>query len=64
MTPDRAAWNAGRSVMIDQRAVAGTATEVRAKVAGLGEIGVTEIGYQPMGDNIPRELERFIAAAQ
>jgi 5,10-methylenetetrahydromethanopterin reductase len=61
---DRAAWNAGGSVMIDQMAVAGTAEEVRAKVAGLGELGVTEICYQPMGDDIAGELEHFIAAAQ
>jgi 5,10-methylenetetrahydromethanopterin reductase len=61
---DRAAWKAGGSVMIDQMTVTGTAAEVRAKIAGFGEMGVTEIAYQPQGRNIGRELERFIAAAQ
>ena len=60
---DRAGWNAGGSVLADVMTVTGTADEVRAKVAGLGQIGVTEIAYQPMGTNIPRELERFINAA-
>ncbi len=60
---DRAAWVAGGSVMLEQVTVTGTAAEVRSKVESLGEMGITEIAYQPMGDNIPRELERFIAAA-
>lgn len=53
---------AGGSVLADKMTVTGTASEVRAKVAMLGELGITEIAYQPMGSNIPRELERFIAA--
>jgi 5,10-methylenetetrahydromethanopterin reductase len=61
---DRAGMAAGGSVLADQVTVTGTAAEVRAKVAVLGELGVTEIAYQPMGSNIPRELERFIAATQ
>jgi 5,10-methylenetetrahydromethanopterin reductase len=61
---DRAGMAAGGSVLADRMTVTGTAAEVRAKVAVLGELGITEIAYQPMGRNIPRELERFIAAAQ
>lgn len=44
--------------------VTGTAAHVRDQVRHLGDIGVTEIAYQPMGSNIARELERFIAAAR
>jgi 5,10-methylenetetrahydromethanopterin reductase len=61
---DRAGMAAGGSVLADQVTVTGTAAEVRSKVAMLGELGVTEIAYEPMGSNIPRELERFIAATQ
>jgi hypothetical protein len=32
-------------------------------VKELGEMGITEIAYQPVGPNVPRELERFINAA-
>jgi 5,10-methylenetetrahydromethanopterin reductase len=61
---DRAGWNAGGSVMIDQMTLTGTAAEVHNKAAQLAEMGVTEIAYQPQGHNIPRELERFIAAVK
>jgi 5,10-methylenetetrahydromethanopterin reductase len=60
---DRAAWKAGSTALIDQATLAGTAAEVRGKAGYLGEMGITEIVYQPMGRNIGRELERFIAAA-
>ena len=60
---DRAAWDAGGSAMLEQVTVTGTASEVRQRVEALGEIVVTEIAYQPMGPDVPRELERFIAAA-
>ena len=60
---DRAAWDAGGSVMLEQVTVTGTAAEVGARVEELGEMGITEIAYQPMGPDVPRELERFIAAA-
>jgi hypothetical protein len=51
-------------VVVQHGTRAGTASEVSAKVAMLGELGITEIAYQPMGSNIPRELERFIAATR
>jgi 5,10-methylenetetrahydromethanopterin reductase len=61
---DRAGWKAGGSVLIDQVTVTGTVAEVCTRIAQLGDTGITEIAYQPQGRDIPRELERFIAAAQ
>jgi 5,10-methylenetetrahydromethanopterin reductase len=40
----------------------GTAEDVRRRVEGFAEKGVTEIAYQPAGPDIPRELEAFAAA--
>jgi 5,10-methylenetetrahydromethanopterin reductase len=40
----------------------GTAAEVRERVAGLAETGITEIAFQPAGPDIPRELKAFAAA--
>jgi 5,10-methylenetetrahydromethanopterin reductase len=40
----------------------GTAAELRDRVAQLRDVGVTEIAYQPAGDDIPGELQRFIHA--
>lgn len=42
----------------------GTAENVRERVTALADKGITEIAYQPIGDDIPRELERFIAAVR
>ncbi len=59
---DRAAWSAGGSASLTQVTVTGTAEEVRARVEELGGLGITEIAYQPMGSDVPGELERFMAA--
>ena len=40
----------------------GSAEEVRTKLEGLAEVGVTEIAYQPAGPDIPRELRAFADA--
>jgi 5,10-methylenetetrahydromethanopterin reductase len=40
----------------------GTSAVVRARVAEFAAAGVTEIVYQPAGDDIPGELERFFDA--
>lgn len=61
---DHAAWNAGGTALAEQFTVTGTADQVRERVARLGEAGVTEIAYQPLGSDIAGELQRFIAAAQ
>ena len=40
----------------------GTAEQVRARVDELAATGITEIVYQPAGDDLVRELSTFIAA--
>lgn len=40
----------------------GDASTVRGRVAKLAESGVSEIAYQPIGSDIPRELRAFAAA--
>jgi 5,10-methylenetetrahydromethanopterin reductase len=41
----------------------GTAAEVRTRLRALSVAGITEIAYQPMGPDIPRELRAFAEAA-
>ena len=38
--------------------------ELRERLAGMDEAGMTEIAYQPAGPDIPRELEAFAAAVR
>ena len=40
----------------------GTPDEIRERVANLGERGATELMWQPMGPDIPREMRAFAAA--
>ena len=42
--------------------ILGTPAQVRDQVGALSNAGVTEVAYQPMGPNIERELEAFMAA--
>ncbi len=60
---DKAAWDGGGSAMLEQVTMTGTASEIAARVGEMAELGITELVYQPMGDDVPRELERFLAAA-
>ena len=41
----------------------GTRADIGARLRALASAGVTEIAYQPMGPDIPRELAAFAAAA-
>jgi 5,10-methylenetetrahydromethanopterin reductase len=41
----------------------GTRTDVGARLHALTEAGITEVAYQPMGEDIPRELTAFAQAA-
>lgn len=43
-------------------AFTGTGAELRERVQSLAAQGVTEVAFQPAGRDIPRELDRFIAA--
>ena len=41
----------------------GTRTDIAARLRALTEAGITEVAYQPMGQDIPRELAAFAQAA-
>jgi 5,10-methylenetetrahydromethanopterin reductase len=41
----------------------GTPADIAARLRALTEAGITEVAYQPMGPDIPRELAAFAAAA-
>jgi len=41
----------------------GTPADIGARLRALTEAGITEVAYQPMGPDIPRELAAFAAAA-
>ena len=61
---DRAAWDAGGHVLLDQATISGTRDGVRRTLDDLAARGVTEIVYQPCGPDPRRELERFLDAAR
>lgn len=61
---DRAAWDSGGHVLLDQATMSGTRDGVRRKIDDLVTRGVTEIVYQPCGPDSRRELERFLDAAR
>ena len=42
----------------------GTAEHLRARAAGLQELGLTELVYAPMGSDVPRELRAMAKALQ
>ena len=41
----------------------GTRADIAARLRALTEAGITEVAYQPMGEDIPRELAAFAQAA-
>ena len=41
----------------------GTRANIGARLRALTAAGITEVAYQPMGPDIPRELSAFAAAA-
>ena len=50
--------------MLDEVTVSGTADQVRERLAGLADKGVTEIVFQPCGPDTRRELEVFMDTAK
>jgi 5,10-methylenetetrahydromethanopterin reductase len=58
---DRAAVSEGAELLA-AFTLTGTPDSLRNRVADLTDAGVTEIVYQPAGEDIPGELERFLAA--
>jgi len=61
---DQAAWDAGGHQILDDVTMSGTADQVRERLAGLSENGVTEVVFQPCGPDVRRELEVFMATAR
>jgi 5,10-methylenetetrahydromethanopterin reductase len=61
---DQAAWDAGGHQILDDVTVSGTAEQVRERLAGLSDHGVTEIVFQPCGPDVRRELEVFMDTAK
>lgn len=59
---DEAAWAAGGHAMLKDVTLTGTPEEIRERVAAYAEQGVTELGFQPCGAHIERELEKFMEA--
>jgi 5,10-methylenetetrahydromethanopterin reductase len=50
--------------MLTGMGAAFTPAEIRQRLDGLADAGMTEIAYQPAGPDIPRELEAFAKAVQ
>jgi 5,10-methylenetetrahydromethanopterin reductase len=61
---DGAAWDAGGHAMLEEATMSGTADQLRERLAGLADHGVTELVFQPCGPDIRRELEAFMATAK
>ena len=59
---DDAAWAVTGGSLLPATTLTGTPDEVKARVDDLGERGVTEIVYQPIGPDIRRELEAMYSA--
>lgn len=59
---DRAALDAGGSMLLPAVTFTGTAEQLKARIEQLDASGVTELAYQPAGSDIPGELERMKAA--
>jgi 5,10-methylenetetrahydromethanopterin reductase len=49
--------------MLEQATMSGTADQLRARLGGLADQGVTELVFQPCGADVRRELEAFMATA-
>jgi 5,10-methylenetetrahydromethanopterin reductase len=60
---DEAAWEAGGDAMLAEVTMSGTREQIRERLAGLAEQGVTEIVFQPCGPDTRRELEVFMETA-
>jgi 5,10-methylenetetrahydromethanopterin reductase len=61
---DTAAWRAGSHALLPGNTLTGSREEVGAAIRALVSAGATEIQFQPTGPDLPRELDRFMAAAR
>ena len=62
--PTRRPGRRAATQMLDEVTVSGTADQVRERLAGLAEHGVTEVVFQPCGPDVRRELEVFMDTAK
>jgi 5,10-methylenetetrahydromethanopterin reductase len=60
--PDKALL-AQAAPLLTKWTMTGTRADVGARLRALASAGITEVAYQPMGPDIPRELAAFAAAA-
>ena len=63
-TADTVAWDAGSWTAIPTTTLTGSVDVVARRLAEFEEQGITEIIYQPVGSDIPGELDAFIGAAR
>ena len=61
---DQAAWEAGSHQLMDEVTMSGTRDQIRERLAGLADNGVTEVVFQPCGPDTRRELEVFMETAR
>jgi 5,10-methylenetetrahydromethanopterin reductase len=61
---DLAAWEAGGNSILEEVTMSGTRDQVRERLAGLVDQGVTEVVFQPCGPDIRHELEVFMETAK
>ncbi|OBI53286.1 LLM class flavin-dependent oxidoreductase [Mycobacterium sp. E796] len=61
---DLAAWRAGGYASVPSVTLSGTADTVGEAVAAMADAGATEIIFEPSSPDIPRELNKFMAAVR
>lgn len=61
---DLAAWHAGGYASVPSVTLSGSADTVGKAVTAMARAGATEIIIEPSGPDIPRELDRFMAAVR
>ena len=60
---DREALAAGAAAIIPMFTLTAPAAEIRGRLDGFAGMGVTEVAFQPGGEDVERELRVFAAAA-
>jgi 5,10-methylenetetrahydromethanopterin reductase len=63
LSPHDQALLARAAPLLTSWTMTGTRTDIGARLRALTEAGITEVAYQPMGPDIPRELAAFAQAA-
>jgi 5,10-methylenetetrahydromethanopterin reductase len=63
LAPHDQALVARAAPLLARWTMTGTRADIEARLRALPEAGITEVAFQPMGPDIPRELAAFAAAA-